>query len=97
MRQGRGPEGHRAACWRLVLRSASRSEPVGARLKVDLEDRFQHGLQSGLHDAIRDRRDPQATAFSAALEDHPLTDGHRPIGPQAKLLAQPVEEPLDAQ
>ena len=80
-----------------VLRSASRPKPVGARLKVDLEDRFQHGLQSGLHDTIRNRRDPQPTALAAALGDHPLTDGHRPISPRSKLLTQLVEELLHAQ
>lgn len=49
-----------------VLRSASRPEPIRARLKVDLEDRLQHQLERGLHNPVADRRDPQATQLAAA-------------------------------
>jgi hypothetical protein len=79
-----------------VLRPASRSEPVGARLEVGLEDRLQHQLKGGLNDAIGHGRDPEATAFAAALRDRPLPDRHRPVAPTLELLAQLGEELLHA-
>jgi hypothetical protein len=39
---------------------ALRTEPVGAREEVRLEDRFQHELQGRLRDPVPDGRDPEA-------------------------------------
>jgi hypothetical protein len=62
-----------------VLRPASRPEPIRARLKIDLEDRFQHQLDRCLNDPITDCRDPQPTELPAVLGDHPLPDRQRPV------------------
>jgi hypothetical protein len=75
-----------------VLRSAPRPEPVGARPKVGLEDRLQHELEGGPHDAVADRRDPQLAQLAAALGDRALLDRQRPKGPRAKLLAELTQE-----
>jgi hypothetical protein len=79
-----------------VLRPASGPEPVGARLKVGLEDRLQNQLEGGLNDAIGHGRDPEPTAFAAALGDRPLPDRRRPVTPSLELLAQLVQEPSHA-
>ena len=80
-----------------VLGPASRPKPVRARLEVGLEDRLQHQLEGGLHDPVADRRYPQPTQLAAALGDQTLLDRFRPKAPGAQLLAEPCQEPLDAQ
>jgi site-specific DNA recombinase len=79
-----------------VLRSASRPESVGARLEIDLEDRLEHQLEGGLHDAVANRRDPQIAQLAATLRDRTLLDRHRPKRPRAKLLTKLAQEPLHA-
>ncbi len=76
-----------------ILRAASRPESVGARLKADLEDRLEHQLEGGLHDAVTDRRDPQIAQLAAALGDRALLDRQRPERPGAKLLTELAQEP----
>ena len=78
------------------LRSASRSKPVGARLKVGLEDRLQHQLEGGLHDAVADRRDPQVAQPAATFGDRALLDRQRPERSCAQLLTKLIQEPLHA-
>jgi hypothetical protein len=80
-----------------VLRPASRPEPVGARLKVSLEDRLQHQLEGGLHNSVADRRNSQPAQLTAELGDQTLLDRHRPIASGTQLLSKPVQEVLDAQ
>ncbi len=80
-----------------VLGSAPRSEAVRAGLEVGLEDRLQHQLEGGLHDPVAQRRDPEPARLAAALRDPPLLDRYRPEAPGAELLAQLLQEPLDAQ
>jgi hypothetical protein len=80
-----------------VLRPASGPEPVGARLKVGLEDRLQDQLEGGLHDAVADRRNSQPAQLAAALGDQTLPDRYRPEAPGTQLLSEPAQELLDAQ
>jgi hypothetical protein len=80
-----------------VLRPASRPEPIGARLKVDLEDRLQHQLHRRLHDPIADRCDPEPAELPATLGDHPLPDRQQPVAPCPQLLTELRQELLHAQ
>ena len=80
-----------------VPRSASRPKPVGAGLEVNLEDRLEHQLESGLNDTVAHRRDPQITQLTATLGDRPLLDRIRPETPGPQLLTEPGQELLDAQ
>src|SRR3954454_6249023 len=75
-----------------VPRSASRPKPVGARLEIELEDRFEHQLQSSLNDAVAHRRDPEIAQLAATLRDRSLLDNIRLKGPGPQLLAEIVQE-----
>ena len=79
-----------------VLRPASRPKPIGARLKISLEDRLQHQLEGGLHHTITDRRDPEIAQRAATLRDRSLLDRQRPKRPSAKLLTELAQELLHA-
>ena len=78
-----------------VLRAPVRPEPVGDRLEVGLEDRFQDQLQRGLHDPVGHGRDPQRPQFPAGLGNHHLPHRCRGEGPRPQLIADLVQERLD--
>jgi hypothetical protein len=50
-----------------VLRPAPGPKPVGARLKISLEDRLQHQLEGGLHDRSRTVAIPSRRSFPPRL------------------------------
>ena len=60
-----------------VMRPAPRAEPVGTRLEVRLEDRFQHQLQGRLDHPVGRGRDAQPAQLAAGLGDHPFPYRHR--------------------
>jgi len=79
-----------------VVGSTFRAEPVGARVEVRLEDRFQDQLERGLHHPVRGGRNSQAAELPAALGDHPLPDRQRRELTGLHLLVQAGKEcPLD--
>jgi len=79
-----------------VVGSTFRAEPVGARVEVRLEDRFQDQLERGLHHSVRGGRNSQAAELPAALGDHPLPDRQRRELTGLHLLVQAGKEgPLD--
>ncbi len=63
-----------------VLGSPLRPEPVRARLEVRLEDGFQHQLQRGLDDPVRDARYAQLAELSrpSRLGNQPFPHRQRP-------------------
>ena len=69
-------------------------EPVGDRLEVGLEDRFQHQLQRRLHHPVGDGRDAQPAHLPAAagFGDHAFPHRHRPEHAGLHLRAQIVQE-----
>jgi hypothetical protein len=77
------------------VRSPLGPKPVGDRLEVGLEDRFQHQLQRGLNDPIGDRRNSQPTQLPAAtrLGDPAFPHRERAEPPVPKLGAQLAQEP----
>jgi hypothetical protein len=72
-----------------VLGSPPRPEPVGDRLEVGLEDRFQHQLQRRLDDPVRDHGNPESPNLSrpARLGNQSLP--HRQRSEQAGLQIGP--------
>jgi hypothetical protein len=80
-----------------VVRPPLGPKPVGDRLKVGLEDRFQHKLQRRLDRPVADRGDAQLTQLprSTELGDHALTHRQRPERTRLQLGAQIVQEPPD--
>ena len=61
-----------------VLRPSVRAEPIRARQKVRLENRFKHRLQAGLDHPIGDSRDTELAEFSARFGYHHLPHFDRP-------------------
>ena len=80
-----------------VLCPASGPKPIRTRLKIDLEDRFQHQLHGRLHDPVTDCCDPETTELPVRLGDHPLADRQRSVAPGPKLLTEPGQELRHAQ
>jgi site-specific DNA recombinase len=72
-----------------VMRAPAWPEPVGARQKVRLPDRFQDQLERGLHHTIPHGGDAQPAPLAAAgLGDHPLPHGHRTKRPGLQVSAK---------
>ena len=77
-----------------VLGAAAGAEPVGARVKVRLEDRLQHQLERGLDHPVPDGRDPQAALLAAGLGDQPLPHRQRHKAPGLQVGPELGEEHL---
>ena len=54
------------------MSASARAKPIGARLKVRLEDRLQHQLQRRLYHPVGDGRDAQPAQLAAGFGNHPL-------------------------
>ena len=70
-------------------------EPVGDRLEVGLEDRFQHQFQRRLDDTVGHRGNPQATDLPGPARFGDLAFPHR-FGPELRALdrrAEVIQEP----
>ena len=79
-----------------VMSPAVRTEPVGTREEIRLEDRLQHQFQGRLDHPVGDRGDPQTAQLAARLGDHPLPHRQRTEAAVPQRGPQPVEELLDA-
>jgi hypothetical protein len=80
-----------------ILRPSIRTEPIGTRTEVHFEDGFEHQLKSSLHHSVPDGGDAQAASFMRPrLGDHPLPYGLRPECAGLELVAQVIQEGLDA-
>jgi len=78
-----------------VLSSALRTETVGTRFEVRLEDRFEHQLQRGLHDPVTNSRDPQRADLAARFRDRFLSHPFRPKPAGFEIISQPVQHRLN--
>ena len=76
-----------------VLGAALRAEAVGARLEVRLEDRFEHQLECGLHDAVGGGRDAQPAHLPVRLRDHRLPHRCRAELVGLEGCSQPLQPP----
>ena len=79
-----------------IMSPASRTEPVGTREEIRLEDRLQHQFQGCLDHPVGDRGDSQPAKLAAGFGDHPLTHRQRPEAAVTHLRPQLVEELLNA-
>src|SRR6516225_2086299 len=79
-----------------VMSPTLRTEPVGTREKIRLEDRLEHQFHRCLDHPVRHGRDPQTTQLAVRLGDHPLPHRHRAETAIFQRRPQPVEEHLDA-
>ncbi|PRX42831.1 hypothetical protein B0I32_1662 [Nonomuraea fuscirosea] len=62
-----------------ILSTPVGPEPIGDRLEVGLEDRFQHKFQPGLHDPVGHRRNPEGGPFLT----HPVWESYVPAPAKA--------------
>ena len=76
-----------------VMDPAAGAEPVAAREKIRLEDRFQHQLQGRLDHPVADRCDPQAAALGRArFGDQPLPRRQRAEAAVLQRVPQRAEK-----
>jgi len=77
-----------------IVRRTPRTEPEAASQHVRFEDRLEHDLQRGLHDAVPNRRNRQRpTLARAGLRDEDPARRQRPIAAVFQLGGQFIEQP----
>ena len=80
----------------MLASSGERIPPCGVPVTERRTIGSSTSFEGGLHDAIRERRNPEPAAFAATRGDRPFPDRHRPVAPALELPAQPAEELLHA-
>ena len=76
-----------------IVSRTLRAEPEAARQHVRFEDRLEHDLQRGLHDAVPNRRNRQRPPLSGAgLRDEDPTRRQWPIAAVLQLGGQFIEQ-----
>ena len=74
-----------------------RAEPETARGEIGLEDRLEHDLHRGLHDAVANRGNRQRPLLGRSrLGDIHPPRRKRPIRPIPQFAGQLIKEPVDA-
>lgn len=80
-----------------VLGSATRTEAVGTRLEVRLEDRLEHQFQRSLHDPVTSSRNPQRPDLARCLGSVFCRTGNDTNPPAFRSSRTPANRSIAAQ